>query len=218
MVELEGQIMIKYEWRKQEKEFYLPKNKPELITIPRYQFFTLEGKGNPNDEAFSEAIGVLYSLSFGIKMMPKQGITPTGYFEYTVYPLEGLWDLSDAGKAMLTFDKNELVYKIMIRQPDFVNPALAYETIESVKIRKPHPLLDQVKFESIEDGLSVQMLHLGSYDNEPQSFALMNAFCETHGLIRTTFKHREIYLSDFRKTAAEKLKTTLRYFVEEGSQ
>src|SRR5665647_305966 len=106
--------MIKHEWRKQEKEFYLPKNKPELITIPSYQFFTLEGKGNPNDEAFSEAIGVLYSLSFGIKMMPKHGITPSGYFEYTVYPLEGIWDISNEGKAKLNFDKNGLVYKVMI--------------------------------------------------------------------------------------------------------
>lgn len=153
-------MMIKPEWRKQEKNIYLPKNKPELITIPRYQFFTLKGKGNPNDEDFSEAIGVLYALSFGIKMMPKRGIVSPGYFDYTVYPLEEIWDLSDKAKIDKIFDKNELIYKIMIRQPEFITPTLAQETIASIKIKKPHPLLDQVKFESIEDDLSVQMLHL----------------------------------------------------------
>ena len=84
---------MKYEWRKKEKEYYIPKEKPQLVEIPEFKYFTLKGKGNPNSEAFKECIQVLYSLSYAIRMMPKNGITPEGYFEYTVYPLEWIWDL-----------------------------------------------------------------------------------------------------------------------------
>lgn len=204
-------IIVKHEWKKQEKAIYLPKNNPELITVPSFNFFIIEGKGNPNDEAFSEAIGVLYSLSYGIKMLPKKGIIPNGYFDYSIYPLEGIWDLSDEAKGNNTFDKNEFIYKIMIRQPDFVTKELAEET---VKNKKPHPLLEAVKFETIEDGLSVQILHIGSYDDEPASFERMNRFCIANGLERTKFTHREIYITDARKTAPQKLKTILRYSVK----
>jgi len=89
---------MKYEWRKKEKEIYLPKNKPEIVIIPSHKFFMIEGKGNPNDDFFPEYIGVLYSLSYGVRMSPKSGVTPDGYFEYTVYPLEGIWDISDEAK------------------------------------------------------------------------------------------------------------------------
>jgi hypothetical protein len=207
---------MKHEWKKQEKAIYLPKNKPEVITVPSFNFFTMDGKGNPNNEAFSEAIGVLYSLSYAIKMMPKKGIIPNGYFEYSIYPLEGIWDLSDEAKKNNIFDKNELVYKIMIRQPDFVTKELAEQTIEIIKNKKPHQLLETVKFEAIEDGRSVQMLHAGSYDNEPESFKHMDEFCVANGLERAKLTHREIYITDARKTAPEKLKTVLRYSVSEG--
>ena len=86
---------MKYEWRKKEKEYYIPKEKPQSVEIPEFKYFTLKGKGNPNSEAFKECIQVLYSLSYAIRMMPKNGITPEGYFEYTVYPLEWIWDLSE---------------------------------------------------------------------------------------------------------------------------
>ena len=105
---------MKYEWRKQEKNLYLPKQKPELITVPEQKFFMIKGKGNLNSEEFSEKIGVLYSLAYAIRMMPKQGFTPEGYFEYTVYPLEGIWDLSDEGRKSETLNKDEFVYSIMI--------------------------------------------------------------------------------------------------------
>ncbi|MBK5654386.1 MAG: GyrI-like domain-containing protein, partial [Rhizobium sp.] len=117
--------MMKYEWRKQEKEFYLPKEKPVSIVVPKMKFFMLDGKGNPNSDTFAEAIQVLYSLSYTIKMIPKMGITPEGYFDYTVFPLEGIWDLSEEGRLMDTLDKDELIYTIMIRQPDFVTEELA---------------------------------------------------------------------------------------------
>lgn len=82
---------MKFEWRKHEKDLYLPKEKPVLVTVPKQKFFMISGKGNPNSEEFSEKIGVLYSLAYAVRMMPKQGFTPEGYFEYTVYPLEGIW-------------------------------------------------------------------------------------------------------------------------------
>jgi len=205
---------MKYEWKKAEKQLYLPKTIPELITIPNQKFFMLKGKGNPNSDSFAEKIGVLYSLAYAIRMMPKQGYIPDGYFEYTVYPLEGLWDLTEEGRNSEILNKNELLYTVMIRQPDFVTPSVAEKAFEIVRKKKPHLLLDKVTFEMLEDGLSVQMLHLGSYDNEPQSFKLMNEFITNHNLEKRALVHREIYLSDAREVQPEKLKTVLRYMVE----
>lgn len=105
--------------------------------------------------------------------MPRQGYTPEGYFEYTVYPLEGLWDLTEEGRKLDTLDKNRLIYTIMIRQPEFVTKEIVEMAIERVRKKKSNPLIDEVSFESMEDGLSVQMLHIGSYDEEPQSFKKM---------------------------------------------
>ncbi|KPU45547.1 hypothetical protein OXPF_07800 [Oxobacter pfennigii] len=206
---------MKHEWKKEEKNIYLPKGKPVIIEVPKFNFFTIEGKGNPNSSKdFSEAIGVLYSLSYGIKMLPKKDVMPSGYFEYTIYPLEGIWDLSEEARGKDILDKDELIYKIMIRQPDFTTDSLALEIIGNTKKKKPHPLLDKVKYESIEDGLCVQMMHLGSYDDEPKSFESMKEFCKENNLVREDLRHREIYLSDFRKTAPDKLKTVLRYSVK----
>lgn len=207
---------MKHEWRKHEKQFYLPKNKPEKIVIPEYNFFTIEGAGNPNDEYFSEFIGVLYSLAYTVKMSPKKGLEPNGYFEYTVYPLEGIWDITDEAKKKFngTINKNDLVYKLMIRQPEFVNEKYAQRIIELTKENKPHELLGKVKFEKISEGQCIQMMHLGSYDSEPESFRLMEAFAESEKLKRKSKVHREIYISDARKVAPEKLKTVLRFQAE----
>lgn len=204
---------MKYEWRKKEKEYYIPKEKPQLVEIPEFKYFTLKGKGNPNTEAFKECIGVLYSLSYAIRMMPKNGITPDGYFEYTVYPLEGIWDLTEEGRLEETLNKDELVYKLMIRQPDFVTEEVVNIAMEIVKKKKPHPLLEKVEFELIKEGLCVQMLHVGPYDDEPRTFSVMKEFCVENNLEIKTLAHKEIYLSDFRKTEASKLKTVLRYLV-----
>ena len=205
---------MKYEWRKQEKNLYIPKQKPELITVPEQKFLMIKGTGNPNNEEFSEKIGVIYSLAYAIRMMPKQGYTPEGYFEYTVYPLEGVWDLTEEGRKLDTLNKDELIYTIMIRQPDFVTKEVVDKAFENVRKKKPHPLLDEVTFGTIKDGLSVQILHVGSYDNEPGSFDIMKKFIEENNLERASMIHREIYLSDFRKVEAEKLKTVLRYKVK----
>jgi hypothetical protein len=205
---------MKYEWRKQEKDLYIPKQKPELVTVPEQKFITVKGNGNPNSEEFSKRIEVLFSLAYAIRMMPKQGYTPEGYFEYTVYPLEGLWDLTEEGRKLDTLDKDELLYTIMIRQPDFVTKEIVDRAFEIVRKKKPNPLLDEVSFDTIKDGLSVQILHIGSYDNEPQSFKKMKEFIEENHLEIATLRHREIYLSDARKVEPAKLKTVLRYKVK----
>ncbi len=204
---------MKYDWAKQEKEFYLPPNKPTQVILPPMWFFMLKGKGNPNHEGFTEAVGVLYSLAYGVKMMPKTGKVPEGYFDYAFYPLEGLWDLDEEARSFSHLDKNHLVYTLMIRQPSFVTEQLAQEVIERVGKKKPHPLLDQVTFGCLEEGSCLQMLHLGPYDDEPASFARMAEFCTANGLTRLCQTHREIYLTDARRTAPERLKTVLRYRV-----
>ena len=207
---------MKHEWKKKEKNIYLPKNKPEIVTIPEYKFFTIEGEGNPNNDNFPEYIGVLYSLSYAVKMSHKKGLEPGGYFDYTVYPLEGTWDIKEEVKKNLngSINKDDFVFKLMIRQPDFVDKFFAQEIIDLTKVKKPHKLLDKVKFEIINDGYCVQMLHLGSYDNESESFRAMEDYAISLNLKRVSKVHREIYLSDARKVTPEKLKTVLRFQVK----
>jgi len=205
---------MKHAWKKEEKKLYLPKEIPEVVTIPKQTFFMLNGKGDPNDDAFTEKINVLYSLSYAVRMMPKQGYTPEGYVDYTVYPLEGLWDLTKEGKKSGTMSKDEFLYTVMIRQPGFVTRDVADRAFETVRKKKPHPLLDEVVFDTIEDGLSVQMLHVGPYDDEPRSFRIMKDFIADNRLEIGSSRHREIYLSDARKVEPAELKTVLRYTVK----
>ena len=209
---------MKHEWKKLEKEIYLPKEKPTLVQIPAYKYYTLEGKGNPNDEAFATAVQALYAVSYGIKMMPKRGINPEGYFDYTVYPLEGIWKVGGPEKNRLNNDRAielmDLEYKIMIRQPDFVTEELALKTIKEISTKKPNINNDRLKFEILEDGLSVQLLHKGAYANEYKSFALIDKFCVENELSRVSRSHREIYLSDPRRVTEDKYKTTLRVAVQ----
>ena len=208
---------MKYEWRKSEKELYQPKVKPQIIKIPKFKFFTIEGKGNPNEEAFGDYVGVLYSLAYAVKMSYKKGIEPKGFYDYTVYPLEGFWDLTEEGRRKFgegILDKKELLFKIMIRQPDFVDNDYANFIIGEVKKNKPHELLEKVKFEEVEEGEVAQMLHIGSYDSEVESFRQMEEFAKENGYRRAEKYHKEIYLSDARKTEQSKLKTILRFKVE----
>lgn len=201
------------DWKKDEKQYYLPKAKPEAITVPKFKFFSIAGKGNPNDAFFVDYVKVLYLTSYGVRMSYKGDYVPKGYTTYKVYPLEGVWDISEEAKKLgiKKLDKNTLVFNLMIRQPDFVTKEYFVGLIKLLKEKKPHKLLDQVKFEEIEEGLCIQMLHLGSYDDETQSFDLMESFCKEQGLQRKKRTHREIYLSDARKVAPSKLKTVLRF-------
>lgn len=207
---------MKHEWRKHEKAIYLPKNKPVFINLPEFKYFSITGQGNPNSDSFPEYIAVLYALSYAVKMSPKKGMQPEGYFDYAVYPLEGIWDITDEAKQQFngTIDKDQLIFNLMIRQPDFVDDAFAMKILEFVKKNKPHELIDQVKFEQITDGPCIQMLHLGSYDNEPASFEQMEQFAKEQGFERQSKVHREIYLSDARKVVPENLKTVLRFKVK----
>lgn len=207
---------MNHDWKIKEKDLYLPKAMPVLVDIPKMKFFIIDGEGDPNtSEEFSMAIQALYGLSYGIKMMPKKGIIPKGYFDYKVYPLEGIWDMKvDETTDFTKLDKNNFIYRLMIRQPDFVDEELAKEIIDITKKKKPNRALDKVKFETIEDGLCVQMMHIGSFDDEAESFAKIASFCQEKGYRRTDHRHREIYLSDFRKVSKNKLKTAIRVWVE----
>ncbi|MEA5017192.1 MAG: GyrI-like domain-containing protein [Erysipelotrichaceae bacterium] len=204
---------MKTEWRKTEKNIYLPKKVPELICIPRFKYFMISGIGNPNTEAFAQRIEVLYALAYAIKMMPKKGVAIAGYFDYTVYPLEGVWDLTEKGKSSEQLNKDELIYTLMIRQPDFVDASIAQKAIAIVKQKNKSTLVNDVVFDEIEEGLVVQMMHIGSFDDEPRSFEQMKKFIAINNLVLNTLKHKEIYLSDFRKTKPDDLKTVLRYSV-----
>lgn len=199
---------MKHEWRKHEKELYGTRNEPQIVELSNQKFFMIKGKGNPNDQDFSERIEVLYTLAYAVRMMPKSGYTPIGYFEYTVYPLEGVWENADP------LNKESFEYTIMIRQPQFVTEEVVKRAFEIARKKKAHSLLDEVYFSELKENTSVQILHIGDYDDEPKSFSLLVEYMKAHGLKRCTNTHTEIYLSDARKTSREKLKTILRYQVK----
>lgn len=207
---------MKHEWRKSEKGMYFPKSNPELITIPAFKFLTIKGEGSPDTDSFAECIGALYSVAYAIKMtLKKLSEQPEGYVDYTVYPLEGVWSLNDEAIKNFngTINKMDFVYTLMLRQPDFISDSYFQEMFEFTRNKKPNPKLNDLQFETIEEGPCVQMMHIGSYDNEPASFAEMEAFANEQGVQRKSKMHREIYLTDFRKVAPEKLKTVLRFGV-----
>lgn len=210
-----GEFMAKHEWKKDEKTIYNPKEKAEKILIPKFKYFTIEGKGDPNNDEFPQYVETLYTLSYAVRMSYKQDYAPKDYFEYTVYPLEGTWDISDDAKIRGTFEKKDFTFKLMIRQPDFVDASFAELIIATTLAKNKNPLITAVKFETIEEGLCVQILHIGSYDEEFKSFALIDDFCKNNGMKRVSKAHKEIYLSDARKIESSKLKTILRVQVEE---
>ncbi|PCI98427.1 MAG: hypothetical protein COB14_07885 [Alphaproteobacteria bacterium] len=206
----------KYEWRKREKKLYIPKDRPEIVEVPEFKFLTINGEGSPAGKLFTECIGTLYPLAYAIKMLPKKmDVKPTGYFDFTVYPLEGVWDINNNAKKNFsgTINIEDLVYQLMIRQPDFVDKNFYCEMLDYVKKKKPNPLLDKVEFKSISEGKCIQMLHLGKFEDEPASFEKMELFANSEGLTRFSKVHREIYLPDTRRVAPEKLKTVLRFQV-----
>ncbi len=203
--------MDKVDYKKQFKSLYLPQKQPALITVPPLRFAMLDGQGDPNGEVFAEAVAALYSFSYAVKMSYKSKDIPDGYYDYTVFPLEGVWDLVD--KTRTSADKSNYAYTVMIRQPDFLTAELAVRFITEVKNKKPNAWLDRIRLEDYEEGSCCQMLHLGGYDDEPASFAQMEAFCKENGYLRSDKTHREIYLSDPRRTETAKLKTVLRFKV-----
>ncbi|MGO4547245.1 GyrI-like domain-containing protein [Paenibacillus sp. 2TAB23] len=199
----------KIEYKKDYKSFYVPKTTPDIIDITEMPFIMISGTGDPNGAEFARVTEALYSVTYAIKMSYKSDDVPDGYYEYTVFPLEGIWDLVDKSKPAT--DKNNLKYTMMIRQPDFLTNALFLKFVEQIRKKKTNPYLEQLKFEKMTDGLCCQMMHIGSFDDEPESFARMEAFCKENGYVRTDKTHREIYLSDPRKTEMSKMRTVLRF-------
>jgi hypothetical protein len=173
-------------------------------------FIMISGSGDPNDPEFEEVMAALYGLAYTVKMSYKSKEVPAGYYQYRVYPLEGVWDL---GKDKV-FSKKNFVYTVMIRQPDFVTPELFEKMREQLKNKKPNPYIEKAVFGEVTEGLCCQMMHIGSYDDEPASFEKMERFCEKNGCRRISKTHREIYMSDPGRTEASKLKTVLRFKVE----
>jgi hypothetical protein len=208
---------MKYDWKKLEREIYNTKGEPYTVVVPRQSYIMIKGVGNPNNEDFSERVGALYSLAYAIKFGYRAAYSSDGelrarseYSDYGVFPLEGVWTTANAESLS---DKDSYMYTIMIRQPDFITEAMFEAALEATRKKKPNPLLDEILFNWMEDGMSVQMLHTGSYDDEPASFARMDAFAAANALERTDSSHREIYLNDARRTAPEKRRTVLRYRV-----
>ncbi|EFW08032.1 transcription activator effector binding domain-containing protein [Streptococcus anginosus 1_2_62CV] len=200
---------MKYEWRKLDKKLYQGPKTPVVIEHPVQSFIMLNGQGNPNKADFSERVSALYSLAYAIKMEYKNAHHQE-FIDFTVYPLEGIWQQTEAE----TLVKDDLVYTIMIAQPEFITNEMVETALEKVKVKKPNPFYNEIRFERISEGSSVTMLHVGPFDDEPQTFAKMDAFCQENGLKRCTAYHREIYLNNKNRTAPEKLKTILRYSVQ----
>lgn len=209
---------MKYDWKKQEKHLYGTKKQPEIVTVPPQKFLTIKGEGNPNNSDFSDRVGVLYPVAWSIKMGFKKFYKAHlelqedfEYSEFAIFPLEGIW--STKNTADIT-DKESFEYKIMLRQPDWITQEMFESSVAAVAKKEPNALLQELKLETIEDGKCVQVLHQGSFDDEPASFRKMDQFVEDNGLKRSSFEHREIYLNDARKTVPEKRQTLLRYQVK----
>ncbi|MDU3103088.1 GyrI-like domain-containing protein [Streptococcus sp.] len=201
---------MKYEWRKAEKSLYGVKASPKVVEVPEQSFIMLDGTGNPNLPGFAEEVSALYALAYAIKMDYKKSHTNQEIQDFTVYPLEGIWQQKEQGELV----KEELIYTIMIAQPSFISKEMVKEALEKVKVKKPNAHYEKIRFETIKEGKCLTMLHLGSFDSEPLSFAKMDEFCKENFLNRRSLFHREIYLNNLNRTSPDKLKTILRYQVE----
>ena len=203
-----------FDYKKEYKEFYMPKNKPSIVEIPKMNYIAVRGKGNPNDEEgeYKKTIGLLYGIAFTIKMSYKGTHKIDGYFEYVVPPLEGFW--WQDGRVGIDYNqKEELNFISIIRLPDFVTKKDFDWAIEEATKKKKQDF-SKVEFLTYDEGICVQCMHVGSYDNEPATVELMHKYMEENGyVLDITDKkfHHEIYLSDPRKCNENKLKTVIRH-------
>ena len=203
-----------FDFKKEYKEFYLPKNKPTIITVPKMNYIAVRGKGDPNDEngEYKAGIGLLYGIAFTIKMSKKGDHLIDGYFDYVVPPLEGFWWME--GREGIDYAHKEYFYWIsVIRLPDFVTENdFLWAVNEATKKKKQD--FSKAKFLTVEEGLCVQCMHIGSYDDEPATVETMHDYMGKQGYVLDISDkrlHHEIYLSDARKVAPEKLKTVIRH-------
>lgn len=203
-----------FDYKKEYKEFYMPRNKPAIVEVPEMNFIAVRGSGNPNaaDGEYKVAIGLLYAIAFTIKMSKKGTHQIEGYFDYVVPPLEGFWwqegvDGMDYGR------KDDFHWISVIRLPDFVTEDdFRWAVAEATKKKKTD--FSKVEFLTIAEGLCVQCMHMGVFDDEPATVALMEQFLQEHGYendFSKTRLHHEIYLSDARRVPPEKWKTVIRH-------
>lgn len=208
-----------FDYKKEYKEFYMPKNKPEIIDIPTMNYIAVRGKGNPNEEdgAYKKAINILYAIAYTIKMSYKGKRKIDGFFEYVVPPLEGFW--WQEGIEGVNYDNKETFTWIsVIRLPDFVSKE-DFDWAREEASRKKKMDCSLAEYFTVEEGLCVQIMHIGSFDDEPATVAVMDEYLEQHGYVNDiseTRLHHEIYLSDARKVEPAKCKTVIRHPIKKN--
>lgn len=210
-----------FDFKKEYKEFYMPKNKPEIVTVPKANYIAVRGKGNPNeiDGAYQRAISILYAVAYTLKMSYKTEHKIEGFFEYVVPPLEGFW-WQDNVDGIDYADKAAFNWISVIRLPEFVTQKDFEWAVETASEKKK---LDcsSAEFLTIDEGVCVQIMHIGAFDDEPQTVALMDEYIAQKGYendITESRLHHEIYLSDARKVAPEKWKTVIRHPIKRSRQ
>ena len=203
-----------FDFKKEYKEFYMPKNKPEIVNVPKANYIAVRGKGNPNekDGAYQQAIGVLYAVAYTLKMSYKTDYKIEGFFEYVVPPLEGFWWQDDVDGIDYS-NKDAFNWISVIRLPDFITKKDFDWAVETATKKKK---LDcsSAEFITIKEGLCVQIMHFGAFDDEPATVEIMDTYLRENGYKNDLSKdrlHHEIYLSDARKVAPEKWKTVIRH-------
>ena len=208
-----------FDFKKEYKEFYLPKNKPQVVTVPPVNYIAVRGKGDPNAEggAYQTAVGVLYAVAYTIKMSKKSDYRMDGYFDFVVPPLEGFW-WQDGVEGIDYSDKSTFNWISVIRLPDFVTRA-DFDWAVAEATRKKKLDCSAAEFLTIDEGECAQILHLGAFDDEPATVALMDAYLAANGYendFSDTRLHHEIYLSDARKVSPDKWKTVIRHPVKKA--
>ena len=203
-----------FDFKKEYKEFYLPPAKPTIVTVPKANYIAVRGKGNPNDEsgAYQQAIGILYAVAYTLKMSYKTDHRIEGFYDYVVPPLEGFW-WQEGIDGIDYSDKSTFCWISVIRLPDFITKADFDWAVQTASKKKKIDC-SKAEFLTIDEGLCVQIMHIGPYDNEPASVALMDQYLAETGYLNDlsdTRLHHEIYLSDARKVAPENWKTVIRH-------
>ena len=203
-----------FDFKKEYKEFYMPKSRPEIVAVPKMNYIAVRGEGDPNeaDGAYKKAVGVLYSVAYTIKMSYKGSHKIDGFFEYVVPPLEGFWRQGNNSDIDYS-DKGKFSWISVIRLPDFVTEE-DFKWAVGEASRKKKLDCSAAEFLTVDEGLCVQIMHIGAYDDEPRSVALMDDFIKENGYendLTEARLHHEIYISDPNKTVPEKRKTVIRH-------
>lgn len=203
-----------FDFKKAYKEFYMPKDRPEIVNVPKANYIAVRGQGDPNEEggAYQQAISVLYAVAYTLKMSYKTDYKIKGFFEYVVPPLEGFW-WQDGVEGVDYSDKSAFHWISVIRLPDFISQA-DFDWAVAAATEKKKLDCSSAQFATIDEGLCVQIMHMGPFDEEPASVALMDAYLAENGYANDFSEHRthhEIYMSDARKVAPERWKTVIRH-------